>query len=753
MNAADGQIVAATALDAQSPTCQTLLLDAGLCALLSRMAALQGRAMPAHRFGMVEQTVDGIALSDLGRPDRAAAMWLAAFPNGRIVRASRVRAHVASGSLVWFSGDGTDARLIRGSVSGGRWVAEDVGGTHVELRGEELAAGITLELIVHADAEPQHEVPQPRGTALAWFWHAILLRRRVFIEAVVATALVSVIGLASSLYSMQVYDRVVPTQGYSTLWVLTVGVLVAICLELVVKQVRAVMVDRVCKVIDQQLSGLFFDRAMAIRMEARPNTVGTFAAQIRQFETVRNFMTSSTLFILADLPFALVFVVVIAAIAGNLALIPLAFLFVSVVTALMFRGTLERLTGAHMLESNQKNGLLIESIDGVESVKAASGEWKMLDRWQRLTATVAEGELQIRSLAVLASNLTQALQQLSYVGLVAGGVHAIGAGSMTMGGLIACTIISGRALTPFAQISGFIVQWQMAKAALKGLDQLVELPTDGPIDGRPLIPDHCAGELTLTEVKFSYRDGRTGFVAPSLQFKPGERVAVLGAVGSGKSTLIKVLSGLFRPGEGRVLLDGTDIALLAPEFVREHVGYLPQDVRLFQGSVRDNLTMGLASPSDSQVLAAARLTGLDASVGANPKGFGLEIAEGGRGLSGGQRQLVGLTRLLIARPRILLLDEPTASMDGEMEVRVMRAILGALDPQGLAVVVTHKTAVLQYVSRVIVMDRGRIVMDGPRDAVLSALKSAATQGQAAAAARSGDVVVQVQAQANQGGSQ
>ena len=232
-----------------------------------------------------------------------------------------------------------------------------------------------------------------------------------------------------------------------------------------------------------------------------------------------------------------------------------------------------------------------------------------------------------------------------------------------MGGLIACTIISGRALAPFAQISSFIVQWQMSKAALEGLDQIVRLPADGPQADRPLIPDTCQGHLALDGVRYAYRDGRVGLDVPRLVIRPGERVAVLGAVGSGKSTLIKVLSGLFRPSEGRALLDDNDVALLAPGFVREHIGYLPQDVRLFQGTLRDNLTMGLPSPSDSQVLGATRLTGLDAAAAQHPRGLGLEIAEGGRGLSGGQRQLVGLTRLLIAEPHILLLEEPTASMD------------------------------------------------------------------------------------------
>ena len=701
----------------------SLRIDPALASVLSRLAALQGHAIPAHRFGMVGATRDGYALEDLDRAERAQAMWSAVFPQGASRRVDPgADAALLKAPALWLSQDGQRACVLRSVLGPGRLIVEDHLGVRAELSAEAVHTGLVIELRPQQASDEALQAHAPGG-ALALFKAAIARRRRIFVEAVLGTALVSVLGLVSSLYTMQVYDRVIPSGTYSTLWVLTVGVLIAIVLELVMKQVRATMVDRACKAIDQQLSGYFFGKALAIRMDTRPSTVGTFAAQIRQFETVRNFLTSSTLFVAADLPFALLFIAFIGFIAGPVALIPLAFLPLAALAAFMFKRSLARLTEAHVAESNQKNGLLIESIDGVESVKAAAGEWKMLDRWLHLTATVAEDELQIRRRSVLSSNLTQALQQMAYVGLVAAGVVQIGRGEMTMGGLIACTIISGRALSPFAQVSGFIVQWQMTRAALKGLDQIVQLPVDGPQGEQPLIPDACQGELGLDAVRYAYPDGRLGLDVPKLQIRAGERVAVLGSVGSGKSTLIKALSGLFRPGDGRVLLDNNDMAQLAPGFLREHIGYLPQDVRLFKGTLRENLTMGLPSPSDTQVLGAARLTGLDASIGAHPRGFGLEIAEGGRGLSGGQRQLVGLTRLLIAEPRVLLLDEPTASMDGDMEERVMAAIFGAVDPQGVVVVVTHKVRLLQHVTRVIVMDRGRVVMDGPRDAVLQAMKN------------------------------
>jgi len=294
-----------------------------------------------------------------------------------------------------------------------------------------------------------------------------------------------------------------------------------------------------------------------------------------------------------------------------------------------------------------------------------------------------------------------------------------------MGGLIACTIISGRALSPLAQFPGLVVQWKHAQIALKGLDGIMAMPSDRDPATRLVVPQSCQGQVRLEKVGFAYSDKHPILEVPALAFVPGERVAVLGSVGSGKSTLIKILSGLYKPSAGNLLLDNVDVTQLAPEFVREHMGYLPQDVRLFQGTLRENLTLGMPSPSDSHILRAAAMTGLDQVIQSHPKGMELDISEGGKGLSGGQRQLVGLTRMLLQQPRIMLLDEPTASMDAQLENRVMHHLFNELAPESLLVVVTHKPALLAYVGRIIVLDKGRIVLDGPRDQVLARLRGAA----------------------------
>jgi ATP-binding cassette subfamily C protein LapB len=342
--------------------------------------------------------------------------------------------------------------------------------------------------------------------------------------------------------------------------------------------------------------------------------------------------------------------------------------------------------------------------------------------------------LALRKITALSGNLTQFIQQLAYVGIIAVGALAISDGKLSVGGLIACSIISGRALAPMAQIASMIVQWAQAAAALKGLEAIMALPSDQMPGDRPIIPESTTGELGIEKVRFTYHASVPSVLeVGALRIAPGERVAILGNVGSGKSTLVKVLSGLYRPQGGRVFLGGLDVTQIAPEFVREQVGYLAQDVRLFQGTLRDNITIGLPNPSDEQVLGAARLTGLLAAIEAHPKGLNLEIAEGGRGLSGGQRQLVGLTRMLIAQPRVLLLDEPTASMDAALENFVTDRLFQALPAETTIVVVTHKTALLKHVTRLIVMERGRVVLDGPRDQVLTRIAAGGAAPQQGAA--------------------
>ena len=703
--------------------------------LMSRLAALLGHAVPPHRF--LPDAADAAHLAAASSVERVTSLWLTRFAQGE-VRACDDEAGADDYPALWVPKDDQPCLLLRGHLASGRSLAEEAGGQTREVRRTELGDGVWLVLKTAQTSGVGHAGDDLPHSATGWFRHAMWKRKRVFVEGMVATLSASIFGLLTSFYSMQVYDRVVPTRGYATLWVLTVGVLLAIGLELLMRQVRTRLVERACKAIDEELSSVFFGQALAIRMEKRPQSVGTFAAQIRQFESVRAFLSSATLFVIADLPFALFFVAVMALIAGPVAIVPLVFIPLSLLTGMAFKHRLKDQMAASVAEANMKNGLLVESIDGIESIKAAGGEWKMLHRWRELTRVSAEREIVIRDLSALSASMTMTLQQVSYVALMAAGAYAIGTGDLTVGALIACSIISGRALSPIAQISGFLLQWQHAQVALQALDAMMALPRDDEPNQRYLVPENCHGHLQLEEAQFTYRD-KPILSVPALNIAAGERVALIGSVGSGKSTLIKLLSGLYSPGKGRVLLDGMDMTLLAHEFVRQHVGYLPQDVRLFHGTLRDNLVLGLPALSDDEILACARLTGLDRVIQAHPRGLGLEISEGGRGLSGGQRQLVGITRLLLGRPRVLLLDEPSASMDAQLEQQFVHNVLSQATHGMTVVLATHKPALLAACTRMLVVERGQIIADGSRDEVLAKLRAASPKIQQAPASTGGTV--------------
>lgn len=688
-----------------------------LAALLSRLASLQGIAVPAHRFVYQQQAESGVALEDLPVVDQTIAIWGDRFPDGPAAKLNLADVVKNDFPLLWVSADGSELKLLRGKQNG-EFIAESSDWSVDTLSEDQISQGQIVQLLVHQDQSVQYELAS--FSAKDWFVYAARKRRGVFFEAIFATFVLSVFGLMSALYTMQVYDRVVPTKGFSTLWVLTIGVLLAIFFELIMKLVRSHLVDKASKAIDLELSGVFFSKALAIRSDCRPKTVGTFASQIRHFESVRNFMTSSTIFVLADAPFALLFIVVIYFIAGPVAFVPLMMIPIGLIIGLAMKGPIERYTAESMEESNKKNGLLIEAIDGVESVKAASAEWKLEDRWRELTETITATDLKSKLLTTFSTSSTQSIQQLSYVGIIATGAYAIVNGDLTMGGLIACSIISGRALTPLAQMPNMIAQWKHAKIALDVLDGIMAMPSEREHQ-RLVVPDSCRGELKVNQVGFAYEENAPQVAIEKLSFKPGDRVAILGSVGSGKSTLIKILSGLYQPQQGGVFLDDMDMSLVASEFVREQIGYLPQEVRLFNGTLRDNLVLGLPTLSDSQILKAAALTGLDQAIQNHPSGLEINISEGGKGLSGGQRQLVGLTRLLLARPKIMLLDEPTASMDTRLEEFVMRHLFEQLPDDSVIVLATHKAGVLKHVNRIVVMDSGKVSLDGPKQEVLDFL--------------------------------
>ncbi|MBU1237301.1 MAG: peptidase domain-containing ABC transporter [Gammaproteobacteria bacterium] len=565
-------------------------------------------------------------------------------------------------------------------------------------------------------------------TALAMFRNALFARKGVFVQAALASLLANVLAISASIYSMQVYDRVIPTQGVSTLIVLTIGVMLAAVLELVVKMARSAILENSIKGMDLELSHKIFLRLLGLRMDQFPASVGTLSSQLRSYETIRGFASAATLYVAVDAPFALLFVGVIWLLGGApVAAVPAVFFLLALTVGLFYRSRIARHAESGNVATNRKLGLLVETVESAEAVKATGAGWQQLTRWDTLNRQSVEDDIKIRRYSEQASYFAAFMQQSSYILLVATGAWiAATTTDLTMGGLIACSILSGRVLGPVGALPGLIVQWAHARAALDSLEKVFALQCDNHDIVRPLTPEHVRGEFQVADLRFAYPGRPETLSIERLHIRAGEKVAILGAVGAGKSTLLKLLAGLYMPNEGRVLLDGLDIQQIARAHLSEHIGYSPQDVKLLAGSLRENLTAGLTGVDEADMLRACEATGLGALVASHPKGLDLDIAEGGTGVSGGQKQLVALTRMLLAKPDVWLLDEPTAAMDEQTELRSLQALRQAVSPQQTVVIVTHKPSLIALADRLIIlMPGGRVFMDGPRDAVLEKLRQQA----------------------------
>ncbi len=551
----------------------------------------------------------------------------------------------------------------------------------------------------------------------------IFSHKKLIRDVVIGGVVINITAMTTSFYSMQVYDRVVPTGAVQTLLVLTLGVFAAIIFELVARQLRSGLYEKLIDQVDQRLARAMYMRFLSIRMDQLPQSVGGLASQMRGYETVRSFLTSITTNLLVDAPFALFFTLVIASIAGWLALIPLGFFLLSIAMGWYYHQRIETCATHATLANNQKSGLLVETIEGAEIIKSGQGGWRMLSRWMQTTDKARENELQMRSISEHAQHLSTSFQQLSYIILVASGALLVGKAELSMGGLIACSILSGRVLSPIATIPTQLMQWAHAKAALVGLAKLWSLQDDHHGQEQAISIDNIRGQYQLESVGAYYGSNKALSVS-SLSIQPGEKVGVLGPVGAGKTTLLRLLSGMYKPQEGRILLDDIDLAHIAKPTLAERMAYVAQDGRMFSGTLRENLILGQIDPGDEVILQVARQTGLlQAVIAQHPKGLQQPIFEGGTGLSGGQRQLVNLTRALLRKPSIWLLDEPTASMDRNLELHIMSTLKQAIKPQDTLILVTHKAEMLELIDRLIVIAHHQIVLDGPKSQVLQKLQN------------------------------
>jgi ATP-binding cassette subfamily C protein LapB len=565
-----------------------------------------------------------------------------------------------------------------------------------------------------------------RGDTIAesshWFWHVFSQLRSYYGDCVIAAVLINVLALAGSMFSMNVYDRIVPNGAVHSLWVLAVGVLLAGVLELGLRTLRAHVLDQAGKRADLVLSAAIFRQALNLRAQDRPASSGQFAGQLREFESVRDFVSSTTLVIWTDLPFALLFFAFIVFIGGYLAWVPLIAAVLIVAIGFLSQWPIRDSVERYQYENTQKLALMVESLERVETIEALGARASVQGRWERLCAVTARSAMSSRWISALALNFTQFVQQTANTVLIVWGVYLILNGQLTTGALIGCSILLSRTLGPLGQVAGLMARWQHTKAAFNAMDRIMQLPGLHNSDKTYVQIKRAQENLVLSGVRFSYpRSDQTVVDIPKLSFHMGEVVALMGPVGSGKSTVLKLLAGLHAPTQGQLLLDGLDVAHLSPADWRAQVAWVGQDAVLFRASLRDNLLIASHQVSDEALLRVLRVCGLDHVVAQHPQGMDMPLGEAGQGLSGGQRQMVVLARALLSDSPILLLDEPTSAFDAAGE----QALLERLKPllaDRLVVIVTHRPAPLQLATRLVVLDRGSVAADGPRDAVLAAVR-------------------------------
>jgi len=556
-----------------------------------------------------------------------------------------------------------------------------------------------------------------------WFWGALLEQAPVYRDVIGAALLINLFALVMPLFTMNVYDRVVPNNATDTLWMLALGVFLVFAMDFMMRLLRGHFIDLASARIDVKLSALIMERVLGMRLESKPASVGSFASNLRSFESVRDFIASATVTALIDFPFALIFLLVIVWISWPLVLIPVVGLTIGLIYAYILQYRMHELAETTYRAAALRNATLVESLTALETIKAQGAEGVVQNKWERATAFLARTGAQLRLLSASASNGAATIAQLVNVLLIVAGVYLIRERELTMGGLIAITMLGGRAIAPLAQGVGLLMQFQNARTSLSTLDKLMVQPVERPDAAAFVHRPELQGEIEFRNVSFCYPEqGEAVLQNVSLRISPGEHVVVLGRTGSGKTTLQKLMLGLYQPTEGAVRIDGIDLRQLDPADVRRNVGYVGQEATLFYGTLRENISIGAPYADDSAIVNAAEVAGLSQFVNRHPKGFDMLIGERGESLSGGQRQEVAIARAVLMDPPVLLFDEPTSAMDFSTE-NAFKERLKRFAAHKTVVIVTHRTSLIDLATRIVVVDDGHIVADGPRDKVIEALQS------------------------------
>jgi ATP-binding cassette subfamily C protein LapB len=556
-----------------------------------------------------------------------------------------------------------------------------------------------------------------------WFWSVVLQNWRLYRDSLLTALLVNIFALAMPMFSMTVYDRVVPNRAEETLWVLSIGVLLMMGFDMALRIMRAYILDTASKRIDVTLSARIMERVLGLKMADRPASVGSFAANLRAFESVRDFVASATITTLVDLPFVLVFFLAIVWISPWLVFPPMICIAVLVIASVVVQQKMQELVEITQRASSQRNATLVESLVGIETIKFMVAESSFQRKWEQSTVFLAQNNTKLKLLSAGITNLAQMLQQLVSVTVVIVGVYLLINNQVSMGGIIAASMLAGRAMAPFGQVAGLIMQYHHAKSGLGSVEKHMQTQPERPDDATFLHRTGFQGAIEFRNVSFSY-PGQEQSVLNKVSFRiqAGEKVAFIGRVGSGKSTIQRLILGLHQPTEGAILIDGIDLRQIDPAELRRAAGFVSQDVSLFYGTLKDNIALGAPFADDQDVIVAAEIAGVAEFANRHPRGFDMLIGERGESLSGGQRQSVGIARAVLNDSPILLLDEPSSAMDHQSE-DALKARLRRFTTGKTVVLVTHRTSLLELVDRLIVIDNGQIMADGPKAQVVEALQS------------------------------
>lgn len=611
-------------------------------------------------------------------------------------------------------------------VHAGHWTVlqPESGGGESLLRDGELEALYEGDVIYvkpsfkYDERAESHALPRPEH----WFWGVLRQVWPLYSEVLIASFLVNVFALLAPLFIMNVYDRVVPNEAYETLWVLAIGLLVAYLFDFVMRGLRAYFLDVAGKQVDVILLANIFEQILAMRAALRPRSVGSLANSLQEFEGFREMMTSATIATVIDLPFSLLFLMVMWWVGGWIVVVPLCAIPLTIVVGVILQRPLAESVRKVMLATTQKQSMLIEALSGIDTVKTLGAESGFQRKWEQTVGEIGQQGLGAKLLSTAVTNQSVLTQNLAVIFVVIVGVYQIAAHQVSVGGLIACSLLVTRAMLPFSQIAGLMTRYYQVTSALRGIDNLMELPIERPRGKSFVHRQSYSGNLEFRNVSFNYPGQDIAALRDvSFRINSGERVGIIGRVGSGKTTLQKLILGLYEPVSGSIWMDGLDMQQIDPAEIRHNLGCVSQDVFLFYGSVRENIMLGGTYEDDEAMLRAAEIAGVMDFVRRHPQGLDMPIGERGEQLSGGQRQAIALARALLADPPLLLFDEPTNSLDNRSEEIFKARFSQFLTPRHTLLLITHRASLLSLVDRLIVLDEGRIVADGPKQHVLDAL--------------------------------